>query len=106
MTPPKDAIDPLRDFLRRHGLHALLLDAAASACSVLPAEGADPVPWIWPEALDGLRRCPAALLVGRHGSFLAEFAAGTLEMGTIALAQAASKGWWLRRLHGRRPTLG
>ena len=77
---PADAVDPLRDLLRRHGLHALLLDAAASACDVLPADGADPVPWTWPEALDGLRRRPAAVLVGRHGAFLAEFAAGTLEI--------------------------
>jgi len=44
---PADAVDPRRDFLRRLGLHALLLDAATFACGVLPANDADPVPWNW-----------------------------------------------------------
>lgn len=86
---PLDAVEPLRDLLRRHGLHALLLDAAASTCDVLPEDGADPVPWTWPNALDGLRRSPSALFVGRQGAFVATFADGSIKIS----------------LHGRPPTL-
>lgn len=108
---PQDALEPLRDLLRRHGLHALLIDAAAGTCDVVPEDGADPVPWTWPAALEGLRRAPAAILAGRHGAFLAAWSAGALEttlIGTPPRLRAATPG--LARLaqapEGAAPVVG